>query len=410
MTKDSNKITIGTYLSGSIKVGGWDDRIDWNIIGGAWSLPWKYRKELHLLPSFEDVTITRNDTPSSIDVYAKVKDECLIPVTLGFALFDDKGLLQRIPYFKEDKPYYSTWFLPYSLYSYQDYDLHIDNIAPHKYYKVHPVVKLMGHTVLASPPAELKQVIPITITSVNTTSALYRPTDHPQHFEYKENPYEFKYNVATTVSLTDDTDVENWGYCYDGPDNYGISRISLKGAPYTYEDTRFPYYRNGSPTAHTARLYPFVKYSGDNEYYYGEPVDYPLVYPDTSTVELTGCSTNDVVTRENVEYNGVTYDYCSTFILDYNATGAYWITVGAEETGNGWSGWDNNLPARERAKAADGSNRLTFNYYYNRKELDGEYMLRIKGTDGQHGTSCTSSKSVRLIHNGKSFIGCELVQ
>lgn len=253
--------------------------------------------------------------------------------------------------------------------------------------------------------------LPVEIPTVTTTTAQYRPTDHPQHFIYKDNPYEFKYDVATVVKLADDEGVENWGYVYEGPyEGDKKSRISLKGAPYEYEDMRFAYYRNGSPTEHTARLYPFVKYTGDDEYYYGEPVDYPLVYPDTSTVELTGCSTGDVVTRENAEYNGVTYDYCSTFILDYNATGAYWITVGAEETGDGWNGWDNNLPAREHARATDGSNRLTINYYYNQKVLKGDYILRIKGSDTQHNTSCTSSRSVRLKHNGKSFTGCELIQ
>lgn len=253
--------------------------------------------------------------------------------------------------------------------------------------------------------------IPVSISSVTTTAAQYRPTDHPQHFIYKDSSYEFKYDVATVVKLADDEGVENWGYVYEGPyEGDKKSRISLKGAPYEYEDMRFAYYRNGSPTEHTARLYPFVKYTGDDEYYYGEPVDYPLVYPDTSTVELTGCSTGDVVTRENAEYNGVTYDYCSTFILDYNATGAYWITVGAEETGDGWNGWDNNLPAREHARATDGSNRLTINYYYNQKVLKGDYILRIKGSDTQHNTSCTSSRSVRLKHNGKSFTGCELIQ
>lgn len=253
--------------------------------------------------------------------------------------------------------------------------------------------------------------LPVDISSVTTTAAQYRPTDHPQHFIYKDTPFEFKYDVATMVKLTDDKGVENWGYVYEGPyEGDKKSRISLKGAPYEYEDTRFTYYRNGNPSKHTARLYPFVKYTGDDEYYYGEPVDYPLTYPATSTVELTGCSTGDVVTRENVEYNGVTYDYCSTLILDYNATGAYWITVGVEETGNGWNGWDNSLPARERAHAADGSNRLTINYYYNQKELEGDYLLRIKGNDEQHNTSCVSSKSVRLIHDGKAFTGCELVQ
>ena len=262
---------------------------------------------------------------------------------------------------------------------------------------------------------------PVIIRAVTTTAAQYRPKDHPQHFSYtdkskeqsensekNEEVYEFKYNVTTAVELTDDESVENWGYVYE--DKKGKkSRISLKGAPYTYEDKRFVYYRNGDPRTHVAKLYPFVKYTNDEQYYYGMPVDYPLVYPETSTIELTACSTPEIVTKQNVQYNGVTYDYCSTFIFDYDATGAYWLSVGADEFGSGWNNWDANLPKREQAKVADGSNRLTLNYYYNRKVLEGDYMIRLKGTDNTHESGgCISSDYVRLIHNGQVFTGCEL--
>lgn len=255
---------------------------------------------------------------------------------------------------------------------------------------------------------EFTTPLPIEINSVTTTSAQYRPTDHPQHFEYKENPYEFKYDVATNISLTDDTNVENWGYCYEGPENEKTSRISLKGAPFQYEDKRFAYYRNGNPTTHTAKLYPFVKYTDDDEYYYGTPVDYPFAYPEKSSIEVTACSTPEVVTRTNVEVNGVTYDYCSTFIVDYDATGAYWIGVVADEFGEGWENWDNNLLTHQPAKAMDGSNRLTINYYYNKKVLEGDYLIRLKGIDGTHVIDCHSDRYVRLKHDGYTFTGCEL--
>lgn len=279
-----------------------------------------------------------------------------------------------------------------------------------KGYKIYPLVKpfyLDLFEMTASPSIDL---LPIQISSVTTTAAQYRPTDHTQHFTYKDKLYEFKYNVATTVTLTNDEGVENWGYCYKGPENDSvISRISLKGAPYTYEDKRFTYYRNGSPTGHTARLYPFVKYTDDDKYYYGEPIDYPLIYPETSNIELTGCSTPEVVTRQNVEYNGAIYDYCSTFIIDYTATGAYWISVGAEKFGNGWNTWEQGLFPSEQAKAMDGSNRLTLNFYYNTRVLYGDYYIRLKGTDDTHEAGgCVSNDYLRLIHNGQLFTGCEL--
>lgn len=276
------------------------------------------------------------------------------------------------------------------------------------YYKA--FIYVNGEYCYSDETLEFTSPLSVEISNVTTTAAQYRPTGHPQHFTYKDKLYEFKYNVATTVTLSNDEGVENWGYCYKGPENDSvISRISLKGAPYTYEDKRFPYYRNGSPTGHTARLYPFVKYTDDDKYYYGEPIDYPLIYPDTSKIELTGCSTPEVVTRQNVEYNGAIYDYCSTFIIDYTATGAYWISVGAEKFGNGWNTWEQGLFPSEQAKAMDGSNRLTLNFYYNARVLYGDYYIRLKGTDDTHEAgSCVSNDYVRLIHNGQVFTGCEL--
>lgn len=364
------------------------------------------RKEWCFLPQFNETEAYRRlPNWNAIEATPTPYSEHLWDYNIGVEILNNDGRVVDFKYYGNDSKYRIPTDSP------KEPLLFSKDINRKEHYKVYPSFKLFGFDVMASPGSEVGITIPVSISSVTTTAAQYRPTDHPQHFIYKDSPFEFKYDVATTVKLTDDEGVENWGYVYEGPyEGDKKSRISLKGAPYEYEDTRFSYFRNGSPTKHTARLYPFVKYTGDDEFYYGEPVDYPLIYPQTSTVELTGCSTNDVVTRENVEYNGVKYDYCSTFILDYNATGAYWITVGAEEIGNGWSGWDNSLLARERARAADGSNRLTVNYYYNQKVLEGDYRLRIKGTDEQHGTSCTSSKSVRLTHNGKTFIGCELIQ
>ena len=44
----------------------------------------------------------------------------------------------------------------------------------------------------------------------------------------------------------------------------------------SYTDTRYAYYRNEAKS--TVCLYGYVKYEGDDEYYYGEPHDYPLEY------------------------------------------------------------------------------------------------------------------------------------
>ncbi len=374
------------------------------------------RKEWWFLPQFNETKAYRPlPNWNAIEAIPNPYSEHLWAYTIGVELHDDEGRKIDTRYYGDDQKYREPKDTPQAPLFFNR------NIQRDDNYKVYPTFKLFGFNVLASPVSEVGVTIPVTISSVTTTAAQYRPKDHPLHFSYtdkskeqsedsekNEEVYEFKYNVTTAVELADDESVENWGYVYE--DKKGKkSRISLKGAPYTYEDKRFVYYRNGDPRTHVAKLYPFVKYTNDEQYYYGMPVDYPLVYPETSTIELTACSTPEIVTKQNVQYNGVTYDYCSTFIFDYDATGAYWLSVGAYEFGSGWNNWDANLPKREQAKVADGSNRLTLNYYYNRKVLEGDYMIRLKGTDNTHESGgCISSDYVRLIHNGQVFTGCEL--
>jgi len=68
-------------------------------------------------------------------------------------------------------------------------------------------------------------------------------------------------------------DLEDWGYVYEEP-NGKITHISTSGAG--SKDTRYAYYRN---TAHSkVCLYGYVKYKGDEQYYYEEPQNYELVH------------------------------------------------------------------------------------------------------------------------------------
>ena len=69
--------------------------------------------------------------------------------------------------------------------------------------------------------------------------------------------------------------MSDWGYVYKDP-NGKVKRISLMGYGTSYTDTRYAYYRNEAKS--TVCLYGYVKYEGDDEYYYGEPHDNPLEY------------------------------------------------------------------------------------------------------------------------------------
>lgn len=271
--------------------------------------------------------------------------------------------------------------------------------------------------------------LPVQIVDVVTTSAIYRPIDQPGYVEYDGTAYEFDYGVTTTVQLKDDEDVEKWGYCYDGPDRPKKTRINLMGASHTVEDSRFHYYRNGNPHlefsgCHTANLFPFIKYTDETDYQYGIPVDYPLIYPapDKCTITLNENTAPNLVTEENVFNSdiGVQYDYCTTITFGYDAVGAYWFKVKGEEKGDGWKDWGNHLmvgtaPTDDgMAKAADGGNKLTVNYYYNEKKLSGVYYLRLigigkeeAGTSYKDKTLC-STLYIELLHDGKKFTGCKI--
>ena len=205
------------------------------------------------------------------------------------------------------------------------------------------------------------------------------------------------------MELKTENGVENWGYVYEDADGKK-SRISLKGAPLIYPDSRFSYYRNEPQSK--VKLYPFVKYTNDTNYHYGEAVEYPIAYDNPCSITLASCEFKG--TKENVEYRGSTYDYCSTFRFVYSATGGYWLKVEVLEDGKGWENWDNGLLADVPVTPVDGSNALTVNYYYNKKDFKGEFKAYLKGTDETHNAVYTTDGYVVLEHNGTTFTGCSI--
>ncbi len=116
----------------------------------------------------------------------------------------------------------------------------------------------------------------VQITDFEQTGSKYSPNA----YSYNGNTYSYKYDVATTVTLQDNTDVEDWGYVYKDPDGNTI-RISLMPYSSPYTDTRYSYYRNSANS--TVTLYGYVKFVGDEEYYYGDTKSYTLKHKgDTS--------------------------------------------------------------------------------------------------------------------------------
>lgn len=121
---------------------------------------------------------------------------------------------------------------------------------------------------------QTKQYSLPTITDFKVTESQYSKGA----FSNDGKSYDYCFNVSVTISfpLVDRENVEDWGYVYEDPEGKvaHISIIKLGSNPYI--DTRYAYFRN-EPVS-TVRLYGYVKYRGDEDYYYGEKHDYEVMY------------------------------------------------------------------------------------------------------------------------------------
>ena len=85
-----------------------------------------------------------------------------------------------------------------------------------------------------------------------------------------------------SVEITDNTDVEEWGFVYEDPEGKS-SKVSSKSyySPYVSE---LIVYRNEEKS--TVRLREFVKYIDDDELYYGDYKDYEVSYNDKEKTQI----------------------------------------------------------------------------------------------------------------------------
>lgn len=232
-----------------------------------------------LFPTFSTPALEGSNS-SNITLSIVPSEKLLYPVSIGMGLWKDNSL-QDFNYCTENYRTIESWPL-------QKYQTSFYNIKPNTEYVVSPLVKIKGIEFRATPDATvyIKKDIPISITSFNINEATYSLNG----FEHEGNHYTFRYIAETTVRLKNAESVEDWGYVYEDP-NHQIKHISLKGHESPYTDTNYAFYRN-EPRS-TACLYGYVKYQGDENYYYGEKTDYPLVYdkqPEAITKEVSEVS------------------------------------------------------------------------------------------------------------------------
>ena len=185
-------------------------------------------------------------------------------VSLGFALFDNENQLVEKKYNEVNYRLESEW-------PFNNMQLTFENLKKGVDYTCYPIVKIFGKELVALPETQINVGTPVQITNVEVTNSTY----YPEHFTYNGRSYSYKYDCAVTVKLKNKDNVEEWGYVYEDPDGQ-LAKIELTQFGDSYTDTRYAYYRNEDKAK--VRLYGYVKYKDDNQYYFDNPTDYDLIY------------------------------------------------------------------------------------------------------------------------------------
>ena len=162
--------------------------------------------------------------------------------------------------------------------------------------------------------------VPVELSDFIVTKAEWKRSG----YEYNGNTYTFKYNCSVTATLTDATDVKDWGYCYVDP-NGDYVLISLKDKGTSYTDDRYAYCRN-EPEA-SVILYGYVWYNGEDNPQYAEGWEYPLVYDEEPSITYQSAEILDVNGEPQYDGDGsylFTW-YTARFKYVIKITGGYWI-------------------------------------------------------------------------------------
>lgn len=219
----------------------------------------------YIFPLFSDVTAHRTNG-TSVQASAIVSRTPLLPIQVGFTLLDKDNKVLKTQY--DSRTYQAN-----NLFT--NYSQDLTGVSADGKYTVRPSVKLFGQDVLASPSADVDMHFPVTIDNFKQTKSQYKKGG----FTHEGVNYDYRYDVAVTVSIEDLEGVADWGYVYRAP-NGKDKEISLRSHGTSYTDNSYAYFRNTSPA--TVTLFGYVKYVGSDEPVYGEPTDYTVSHADTS--------------------------------------------------------------------------------------------------------------------------------
>lgn len=218
-------------------------------------------------PHFSNTGYERTD--GGIKFTSELSRTCPFPWQIGYSVFDLNDNYIKTEY------YGRSYREPMQ---FDAYDVTIGGLSKDGEYKVYPCINVFNHPVLASPFVMVK-ACPVELSDFKVTSKQHKE----KGFTNDGLTYDYCFNVSVTATLADADDVHDWGYVYRDPNGREktISLVQPSGNGTSYTDTRYAYYRNGTPPF-TCTLYGYVKYVGSDEPVYGEPHDYTLEYNETT--------------------------------------------------------------------------------------------------------------------------------
>lgn len=236
---------------------------NWELLSGRLNInSWK------LVPTFQRPTVSVNSS-STATATVIPSEKLLFPVSIGLGLWDKDEALHDAQYCPKTYRVFENW-------GDTQYQTTFSGLTPNQDYTIKPLVKLFGMEIMASPSETFQtKEFPVTIDNFKQTKSQYKKGG----FTHEGVNYDYRYDVAVTVSIEDLEGVADWGYVYRDP-NSRDKEISLRSHGTSYTDNSYAYFRNTSPA--TVTLFGYVKYVGNDETVYGEPTDYTVSHAETS--------------------------------------------------------------------------------------------------------------------------------
>lgn len=141
--KDNAKVVVQPYWGLEGKISVLDDRYSFTFVGSDDYSFWGKKWEWDLLPKFSDTKATIISS-SSAEVSANITNDCILPISVGFSLFDENGNRVGEPQWNDQKfRTRESFTLPYQT--------TFNDLTINKEYKAYPTLRLFGFNVLASP-------------------------------------------------------------------------------------------------------------------------------------------------------------------------------------------------------------------------------------------------------------------